>query len=186
MQKRREVADYFQVPLMFAFRDAFSRGDASKRLDNRVAGERVIAERGSSRRRGADEALVRENFSLDLLSLVNTINLGSAVDLRGLDHVEKSVLNFGLPDITQMTSEDARVSDVSRNLLTALANFEPRLHRDSLRVERSETFDEVNQRIRFVVSGELSCRPLDVPIEFVAEVDVGSGKVQLTRLPVAT
>ncbi len=186
MQKRREVADYFQVPLMFAFRDAFSRGDAGKRLDNRVAGERVIAERGSSRRRGADEALVKENFSLDLLSLVNTINLGSAIDLRGLDYVEKSVLNFGLPDITHMTSEDARVSDVSRNLLAALAKYEPRLYRDTLRVERSESFDEVNQRIRFVVSGELSCRPLDVPIEFVAEVDVGSGKVELTRLPVAT
>src|SRR5262245_11585053 len=186
MQKRREVPDYFQVPLMYAFRDAFSRGDAGKRLDNRVAGERVIAERSSSRRRGTDEALVRENFSLDLLSLVNTINLGSAVDLSGLDHVAKSVLNFGLPDITHMTSEDNQVSDVSRTLLAALANFEPRLHRDTLSVERSDVFDEVNQRIRFVVSGELSCRPLDVPIEFVAEVDDGSGKVQLTRLPVAT
>jgi len=186
MGNRSGHADYFQVPLMFAFRDAFIKGDAGKRLDNRVAGERVLAERGSARRRGADEALVRENFSLDLLSLVNTINLGSAVDLSGLDRVGKSVLNFGLPDITHMTSEDAEVSDVSRILLDALANFEPRLHRDTLRVERNDVFDDVNQRIRFVVSGELSCRPLDVPIEFVAEVDVGSGKVQLTRLPVAT
>ena len=99
MQKGKGTRDYFQVPLMFAFRDAFSRGDASKRLDNRVAGERVISERGSLRRRGAEEALVKENFSLDLLSLVNTVNLAAAVDLTGLDYVEKSVLNFGLADI---------------------------------------------------------------------------------------
>ena len=33
---------------------------------------------------------------------------------------------------------------------------------------------------------EMACTPLDVPIEFVAEIDIGSGKVQLTRLPVAT
>ena len=50
----------------------------------------------------------------------------------------------------------------------------------------ANSFDEVNQRVRFVVSGELACRPLDIPIEFVAEVDVGSGKVQLTRLPAST
>ena len=186
MQKDKGTRDYFQVPLMFAFRDAFSRGDASKRLDNRVAGERVISERGSLRRRGAEEALVKENFSLDLLSLVNTVNLAAAVDLTGLDYVEKSVLNFGLADITHMTSEDAGLSDVSNSLIAALVEHEPRLHRDSLRVDRSDSFDEVNQRVRFVVSGELACRPLDIPIEFVAEVDVGSGKVQLTRLPAST
>lgn len=187
MQKRREgAADYFQVPLMFAFRDAFSRGDAGKRLDNRVGGERVISERGSLRRRGADEARVKQNFSLDLLSLVNTINLASAVDLKELEYVERSVLNFGLTDISHLTSEDAALTDVSESLLNSLIEHEPRLHRDSLRIERNDAFDEVNQRIRFVVSGELACRPLDIPIEFVAEVDVGSGKVQLTRLPIAT
>jgi type VI secretion system protein ImpF len=186
MQKPRGTRDYFQVPLMFAFRDAFNRGDAGKRLDNRVGGERVISERGSLRRRGAEEALVKENFSLDLLSLVNTVNLASAVDLTGLEYVEKSVLNFGLADITHLTSEESGVSDVSRNLLASLVEHEPRLHSDTLRVERSESTDDVNQRVRFVVSGELACRPLDIPIEFVAEVDVGSGKVQLTRLPGTT
>ena len=130
--------------------------------------------------------MVKENFSLDLLSLVNTVNLASAVDLTGLDYVVKSVLNFGLSDITHLTSEEAAVSDVSKNLLDSLVEHEPRLHRDTLRVERSDTVDDVNQRIRFVVSGELACRPLDIPIEFVAEVDVGSGKVQLTRLPGST
>jgi len=186
MAKRTGTRDYFQVPLMFAFRDAFSRGDAGKRLDNRVGGERVIAERGSLRRRGAEEALVKENFSLDLLSLVNTVNLAAAVDLTGLDYVEKSVLNFGLADITHLTSEDASLSTVGDQLIAALAEHEPRLHRDALRVERTDMFDEVNQRIRFVVSGELACRPLDIPIEFVAEVDVGSGNVALTRLPIAS
>ena len=171
---------------MFAFRDAFSRGDAGKRLDTRVGGERVIAERGSLRRRGAEEALVKENFSLDLLSLVNTINLAAAVDLTGLDYVEKSVLNFGLADITHLTSEDAALSTVGDQLIAALVEHEPRLHRDAMRIERSDVFDEVNQRIRFVVSGELACRPLDIPIEFVAEVDVGSGNVALTRLPAAS
>lgn len=171
---------------MFAFRDAFSEGDAKKRLDERVGGERVLSERGSIRRRGGDEALLKENLAFDLMSLVNTIDLGSSIDLDGLDYVRRSVLNYGLDDITHLTSEEAGVSDVGRNLMAALTEHEPRLIRETLHVERQDGFDEVNQRIRFNVTAEMSCRPFDVPIEFVAEVDVGSGKVLLTRLPLPT
>jgi type VI secretion system protein ImpF len=171
---------------MFAFRDAFSEGDAKKRLDERVGGERVLSERGSLRRRGGDEALLKENLALDLMSLVNTIDLGSSIDLGGFDYVGRSILNYGLSDIAHLTSEEADVSDIGRNLTAALAAHEPRLIRETLAVERLDGFDEVNQRIRFNVTAEMSCRPFDVPIEFVAEVDVGSGKVLLTRLPLPT
>ena len=49
---------------MFAFHDAFSRREAGERLDDRVGGERVIAKRGSLRRHGAEEAMVKEKSSL--------------------------------------------------------------------------------------------------------------------------
>lgn len=181
--KRKKEDEHFQVPLMFAFRDAFSVGDAKKRLDQRIDGERVISERGSLKRRGADEALLKENLALDLMSLVNTIDLGSSLDLKDFDFVERSVLNFGLFDIAHLTSEEAGVLDVGRNLFAALLQHEPRLIRETLHIEREEGFDDVNQRIRFNVTAEMACRPFDVPIEFVAEVDVGSGKVVLSRLP---
>ena len=41
-------------------------------------------------------------------------------------------------------------------------------------------------RVSFSVTAEMACSPLDLPMEFVAEVDVGSGKIQLTRLPIST
>ena len=116
---------------------------------------------------------------------MNTVNLASAVDLTGFGVCEKSVLNFGLADITHLTSEDGAVSDVSKSLLDSLVEHE-RACTATRCASENDAFDEVNQRIRFVVSGELACRPLDIPIEFVAEVDVGSGKVQLTRLPGTT
>lgn len=182
----KNSADHFQVPLMFAFRDAFEKGDAKERIDVRAGGERVMSARGSLKRRGADEALLRRNLAIDLLSLVNTIDLGSAIELDGFEHVGRSILNFGLYDVNHLVSDEAGVNDIGRNLTAALLQYEPRLYEDSLRVERQAVeFDDVNHRIRFSVSAEMACRPFDIPVEFVAEVDVGSGKLHLTRLPTA-
>lgn len=183
MRGKNKNGDRFQIPLMFAFRDAFDAGDARKRIEERVAGERVISGRGSLKRRGADEVLLKRNLSVDLLALMNTIDLASAIDLSDFEYVGRSVLNFGLYDVAHLTSEEMGVDDIARDLSNALLQHEPRLNAETLHVERSADFDDVNQRIRFTVSAEMACKPLDVPIEFVAEIDVGSGKVQLTRLP---
>ena len=183
MRKRSGKGDRFQIPVMFAFRDAFDVRDAKKRLEERVGGERVLSGRGSLKRRGADETVLKRNLAVDLLALVNTIDLGSAVDLTDLDYVGRSVLNFGLYDVAHLTSEEVGVDAIARNLSAALVQHEPRLNAETLRVERDKGFDDVNQRVRFTVSAEMACDPLDVPIEFVAEIDVGSGKVLLSRLP---
>lgn len=171
---------------MFAFRDAFEEGDAAKRIEERVGGERVIAGRGSLRRRGADEARLKRNLAIDLLSLVDTIDMASAVDLSGLDYVGRSILNFGLSDVSRLTSQEVAVGDIGVNLKAALLSHEPRLRSESLRVEKDTEVDDVEHRIRFTVSAEMACTPLDVPLEFAAEVEIGSGKVRLTRLPVTT
>lgn len=186
MRKKDGNSDRFQIPVMFAFRDAFDAKDARKRIEERRDGEKVISGRGSLKRRGADETVLKRNLAVDLLALVNTIDLASAIDLEEFEHVGRSVLNFGLYDIAHLTSEEIGVETVARDLSAALLNHEPRLDPESLQVVRDREIDEVNQRIRFTVSAEMSCTPLDIPIEFVAEIDIGSGKVQLTRLPVAT
>src|SRR5262245_63898073 len=104
MRDQDSKAPSFQVPLMLAFREAFREGDAAKRIEERVAGERVVSARGSLRRRGADETLLRRDLATDLLSLVNTVDLASAIDISDLDYVKQSILNFGLPDLTALTS----------------------------------------------------------------------------------
>lgn len=186
MRKKDGNADRFQIPIMFAFRDAFDARDARKRIEERRDGEKVISGRGSLKRRGADETVLKRNLTVDLLALVNTIDLGSATDLDDFEHVGRSVLNFGLQDVAHLTSEELGIDAIARNLAAALIQHEPRFDADTLQVVRDREFDDVNQRIRFTVSAEMSSKPLDIPIEFVAEIDIGSGKVQLTRLPVST
>ena len=186
MRDQDPKAPSFQVPLMLAFREAFREGDAAKRIEERVAGERLVSARGSLKRRGADEVLLKRDLAIDLLSLVNTIDLGSAVDLSDLDRVKRSILNYGLPDLSALTSLESGVENVGDYLKEALLAHEPRLRPESIHVEKTGEVNDETHRVSFAVSAEMACSPLDLPTEFVAEVDMGSGNIRLTRLPIST
>jgi type VI secretion system protein ImpF len=173
--------DRLQIPLMFAFRDAFKMKDAAKQEDVRVDGERVISERSSIRRRGAEEALLKADLALDLSHLVDTIDLESSVDLDGFDYVRKSVLNFGLYDLNHLIMAGDTASEVMDYLKRAMLQHEPRLSPDTMVFSKGQVDDEVNQRVRFQVHADLICKPLDIPIEFLAEVDTASGKILVSR-----
>ena len=183
MQIKDKLGDRLQVPLMFAFRDGAAARDAAKEEDVRVDGERVIAGRGSLRRRGADEAVLRQDLTDDLTAMVETINLASSVDLADLPAVRRSVLNYGLGDLTHVTLGSHGIDDIGLNLRQALLDHEPRLNAATLVVERQDQDDDVGQRVRFRIKGDMICRPFDVPVEFVAEFDASSSKIVVPRLP---
>ena len=184
MRAPEKQRQHFQIPLMYAFRDAFEKGDATKQEDIRVDGERVLSARGSMRRQAADETLLKGDLAIDLAALLDTIDLASVVDLEGLDHVKKSVLNYGLYDITHLTTGSGGIDLLRAQLKEALLQHEPRLTADTLGVDRVEVKDDVDQRVQFAVCADMVCRPLDVPIEFVAEFDAGAGKIVVPRPPV--
>lgn len=186
MRERDPKAPSFQVPLMFAFREAFNEGDARKRIEERVGGERVISGRSALRRRGTDEALLKRDLAVDLLALANTIDLASTIDITDLDYVKRSVVNFGLPDFSALSSLDLGINEIGEHLKAALLAHEPRLRPESIHIEKNVEVDDASHRVSFSVSAEMACNPLDLPMEFVAEVEVGSGKMQLTRLPIST
>ncbi|MCC6204001.1 MAG: GPW/gp25 family protein [Hyphomicrobiales bacterium] len=182
MSKKVRAPEY-GAPLMSAFREAAAARDARKRMVQTVAGERIVPGRHSSQRKG-DEASLKRDLSVDLVALLNTIELGASVDLDGLDNVRRSIINYGLRDIGRLTSEDRRVDQIKDDLRTALMQFEPRLNPETIQIERNDSEDS-DQRIRFFVAVEMFCKPTDVSVDFVADLDVGSGKISLSRLPEA-
>lgn len=170
-----------QVPLMYAFREAYKAKDAARaEVISNADGERVLSERGAIRRRGANEHQLKRNLEVDLTNLMNTISLDSVLDLEGAENVRKSVLNYGMIDLTHLTSDEMKVQTVVQDLKTTLLNHEPRLIGASLNVKKRAGYDDVNHKIAFEVTAEMACRPVDIPLEFVAEIDVGSGKVKLS------
>jgi type VI secretion system protein ImpF len=175
--------DRLSPPLMFAFRSAHAARDATKKIDLRdEAGERVISGRRSAGRAPITETLLRREVARDLEALMNTVALESAVDLRGLEHVRASIINFGLPDIVHRSIDEAGVDHISTEIETVLEIFEPRLAHDSIHAARDKSIDSTELKIRFMVQAELRCEPVDVPVEFVADVEVDSSAIQINRL----
>lgn len=167
-------------PLMFAFREAHRSKDAKTPLDLRdEGGERIIASRRAAPRAAITEPKLRREIAIDLDALVNTINLASATDLTRHEHVARSVLNHGFPDIAKLSIDEHRVNAIKDDLAEVLIRFEPRLVRQSINVERDESLDRAELKIRFVVRADLNCEPLNVPVQFVADVELDTGKIAI-------
>jgi type VI secretion system protein ImpF len=167
-------------PLMFAFREAHRSKDAKVQLDLRDAsGERVIAGRRAAPRAAITESKLRQEIATDLEALVNTINFGSSTDLSRFEHVGRSVLNHGFPDIQNRSIDEYRVGNIKSELAEVLVGFEPRLVKQSIVVERDESLDGAELKIRFVVRADLNCDPLNIPVQFVADVELDTGKIAI-------
>jgi type VI secretion system protein ImpF len=175
--------DRLSPPFMLAFRTAHTAHDAKAKVDLRdKSGERVIAGRRSSGRFPISEALLRREVSHDLDSLMNTVALESTVDLTDHSHVRASILNYGFPDIAHRSIDEISVDDLKDEIRSVLMIFEPRLERGTIRARRDNSITAEQLKLRFIVQADLHCEPLNVPVEFIADVDLDSGGIHINRL----
>ena len=175
--------DRLSPPLMHAFRSAFAARDAKKKSE-RVdgSGERIVSGRRSAGRAPITEPQLRREVAIDLEALMNTVALESAEDMEEFDHVRKSILNFGLPDLVHRSIDEHSVDNIVGELETVLMAFEPRLDRGTIQASRDRTVNVHELKVRFVVRAELRCEPVNVPVEFVADVEVDGSNIQISRL----
>jgi len=167
---------------MQAFRAAHRSRDAKAPADIREGGERVLSSRRMSSRAPISESELRKIVIADVGALLNTVNFDSAQDLSEAPEVGKSVLNFGFPDLARLSIDENAVFRVAQELEQALRDFEPRLVRGSINARRDDTVSPDELRVRFLVSAALRMHPVDVPVQFVAEVELDSGKIRIDRL----
>jgi type VI secretion system protein ImpF len=170
-------------PLMHAFRKASDDKDARVKLDLRdKVGERVIADRRSHARYAITESVLREQVKKDLENLMNSIALESTEDLARFEAARRSILNFGIPDTTHRSIDEYGVQSIEGEIGTALLNYEPRLAPGTIVVTRDSNVDPANLKIRFLIRADLICSPMNVPVEFTADVEPEDGKIAIGRL----
>ena len=95
--------------------------------------------------------------------------------------MRKSILNFGLPDIGHRSIDENAVDNIGEEIRSALIHYEPRLVPQTIRVTKASEFDEAELKVRFVVHADLVCEPLNVPVEFVADLELDSGNITVGR-----
>ncbi len=175
--------DRLAPSFMHAFRQAFEEKDSRKELDLRNAtGERVIASRRNPARFPINETTLRRELAEDLNALLNTVKLGSAEQIADFSFVGRSILNYGLADITSHSVEENAVEEITDELRRVLADYEPRLIPASIEVKRDPSVDSSMLKIRFMVHAEIHAMPVDIPVDFVAELELDSTKMHVSRL----
>ncbi|WP_156971059.1 type VI secretion system baseplate subunit TssE [Beijerinckia mobilis] len=174
-------------PLMYVFRSAYhdrkeeARAEAKRKAIIRDGGDLPLDRKTRPERTPINERELKLEVERDIGSLMNHISLDSTVNLEQFPHVRNSILNFGFSDIAHRSLDELESSDLDGEIVAVLELFEPRLVRGSVRVTRDTTVEPGSLELRYVVDGHLVCQPLNVPIEFVARIDLASGKLNIAR-----
>ena len=170
-----------KVSILQVFRNSYDAGDALG-----VSPEAASGSRSLQRRDGLDETTLRRYLQADLDALLNTVELGSTVDLDDFPNVAASIVNYGFGDLSNVSAAEVNTPRIKMAIRNSLINHEPRLVRDSIEVEVVEPEGDNRQRLSIAVSAELMGDPIDIPLNFDAEVDMAAGKLKMSKLRIQT
>lgn len=169
-------------PLMHVFRKSHQERDAKQRdVWREETGDGAARGPRGQQRAAITERTLRAEVSRDLDMLMNCIAMESTVDLTPFERVKTSILNYGFPDIAHRTIDELSSRDIDGELERVLMNYEPRLLRASVKVKRDMSVNPDDLKIRYVIHADLTCEPLNVPVQFVADVELDSGKIQISE-----
>lgn len=125
-----------------------------------------------------NEAALRATVRRELAWLLNTTNLEAVEDLEPYPHVQVSVLNYGLPDLTGKALTRRQILQRAREIRKAVRLFEPRLDRESLTVEATEDPETPNALV-FTIQGDITSAVQAMPVKFRTEVDPETAAVDV-------
>jgi len=120
---------------------------------------------------------LKQSVMRDLEWLLNAGCLETTQDLSNYPQVKKSVLNYGLQDLSGTTASNVDSTTLERMLRQAIVNFEPRILADSLRV-RVANRDKHNTII-FEIEGELWSQPTPERLYLKTILDLELGSVEV-------
>ena len=126
---------------------------------------------------------LRESVRRDLAWLLNTTNLAAVQDLEAYPEVERSVVNFGIPDLTGKTASSVHPPTLEKRLRRAIWEFEPRLLKNSVRVrlvEDKQSYD--HNAVVILIEAELWAQPLPLRLFLRTDVDLETGEVQISEV----
>ncbi|MDX8346883.1 type VI secretion system baseplate subunit TssE [Cognatiyoonia sp. IB215446] len=124
---------------------------------------------------------LREIIQRDLAWLLNTSNCEAEHDLSAYPNVARSVLNYGITDISGSVATQDRAFDIKQTIRKAIETFEPRLLPDTLQVDMRQDKVGTSAVISFEIRAELWAEPVPIDLYLRTALDVTTGAVTVTR-----
>lgn len=120
---------------------------------------------------------LRESVIRDLEWLLNTSCLEISRELDSYSEVRRSVLNYGIPEISGTSASGKDSESIERDIRQAILDFEPRILPGTLKVGVAIDDTEMSENtITFEIQGELWWQPLPERFYLKATLDLEIGK----------
>lgn len=150
-------------------------------LLDRLTDDEPTQRQESRDKRVLSPARLRECVQRDLTWLLNTTHLATLEDLDGYPEVERSVLNYGLPDLAGRTASSVDARGLERLLVRVIADFEPRLLRNSIKVQVATDPQKLSHNAMcFRIEAELWAQPIPLRLFLRTEIDLENGTVSVS------
>ncbi len=125
---------------------------------------------------------LRECVQRDLAWLLNTENMPSRLRVSECSEAMRSVINYGIPGLTGVSSSSREGEQLERQILEAIYTFEPRLIRESVVVRKLSSRMDMNRgALRFAIEADLWAQPLPLHLFFHTEIDLDTGEFSVTH-----
>lgn len=134
----------------------------------------------SSSQQSMSQTQFKEAVIRDLGWLLNSVALDVCVDLERFPEVKRSVLNYGLPDMSGHTSSNIDVRSMENSIREAIQQFEPRIIKNSLKVKVHSSPDDMSHNsLIFEIAGAVFGQPSPFQVVLKSELDLECGEFQL-------
>lgn len=121
---------------------------------------------------------LRDYVCRDLASLLNCGSLDISIDLADYPHVQRSVLNYGMPSLAGRMARTVEAQRIGSTIEAAIANFEPRLSRVRVTPELGDDGSETHV-LAFRIEAQLWGQPAPQHLVLRTSIDVDSGDVSI-------
>lgn len=128
-----------------------------------------------------DISRLREIIQRDLSWLLNTHNIENTFDAKAYPHVAKSVLNFGLREVSGEYSTLERSELIRRSIERAISIHEPRIIEGSVDVTLGAEEDGDDMVVELSIHADMWAQPMPLELFLRSQVDVTTGEVTVER-----
>lgn len=124
---------------------------------------------------------IKDCVKRDLTWLLNSQNLSMDQYLEeNYPHVARSVINFGMPDMTGRTVSSFNAGELERYIKQAILAFEPRLIRNTVKVDLfTEESSMDNNALVFTIEADLWTDPEPLHLQLKTQIDLENGYVDV-------
>lgn len=125
---------------------------------------------------------LRDCVTRDVSWLLNCVSLDVDVDLEDYPEVARSVLNFGIPDLTGASLSGINADTLQRQIKDAILAFEPRLTANTLRIAVNADHRRMDrQALMFNIESEMWAQPIPLNLFLKTEVDLETGNFKVSE-----